>query len=335
MKSRQPPPAKRVLVVKMSSLGDLFHALPAVHCIRAGLNARIDWVTHTEYVEVVRCFSDVNRVIGFPRRHFVGQAASFIRDLQGEEYDLVLDLQGLLKSAAVAMWARGRRKIGPSFCREGSQWFYGELAGPLDKNRHAVEEALDTVRHLELPVLPPAFPVEFPKKKLKEPRPRVALLPRSRWPTKNWPAERFAAVARALRERAQASVFVLGSLRDAPPCEAIAAASPGVVNLCGKTSLVELASLLQEMDLAVSVDTGPMHMAAAVGVPVLAVFGATDPKRTGPYGGAHRVMTADGLDCRPCFSDECRRGDVACLDRITADAVTAAALEMLKGGAAS
>lgn len=335
MKSRQPPPAARVLVVKMSSLGDLFHALPAVHCIKAGMNARIDWVTHDEYVDVVRCFSDVDRVIGFPRRHFVGQAAPFIRDLQKEEYDVVLDLQGLLKSAAVAMWARGRRKIGPSYCREGSQWFYGELAGPLDKDRHAVEEALDTVRHLELPVLPPEFPVKFPRKKVKEPRPRVAILPCSRWPTKNWSAAKFAEVARGLRAQARASIFLFGSLRDGGVCAKIAEGVPESVNLCGKTSLVELAGYLQEMDLVVSVDTGPMHMAAAVGVPVLAVFGATDPKRTGPYGARHRVITTPDLDCRPCFSDECRRGDLACLDRVAAGAVAGAALEMLKSAGAS
>jgi heptosyltransferase I len=278
---------KRILVVKLSSLGDLFHALPAVHNLKVELGVSVDWVTQTNYVDLVRYFTDVDRVIGFPRRGFLGQAGPFLRELRRESYSHVIDLQGLLKSAFVSRLARADLRIGPSFAREGSRLFYTVTAARADKERHAVDEALDVVRYLGLREHKPAFPVSFHRKAIDEPHPRVALIPRSRWETKNWPVDRFTAVARGLQEKAGVSVFLVGGPDDTAACGQIETGLQGrVVNLCGRTSLVELGSLLQEMDLVISVDSGPMHMAAAVGRPVLAVFGATDPKRTGPYGPA-------------------------------------------------
>ena len=324
----------RVLVVKLSSLGDLFHALPAVRQLKRALGARVDWVTQPEYADLVRCFSDVDRVITFPRRGFPLAAPAFLRALRQERYDLVADLQGLLKSALTARLARGARRIGPSFSREGARWLYSAVAGPTNKDRHAVDEALDVVRFLKVELLPPVFPLAFPRQPLDVLRPRVALVPCSRWPTKNWPPERFAAVGRALRERSRAALFLIGGGADRAVCATIAGLlGTGVVNTAGQSSLVQTGSLLQEMDLVLTVDSGPLHMAAALGVPVLAVFGATDPKRTGPYGPGHRVLAAEGLDCRPCRARACARKDLACLQAITAEQVFAEALAMLDGGA--
>ena len=321
----------RMLVVKLSSLGDLFHVLPAVTMIRRSLSVTVDWVTQPEYVDLVRCFDGVKSVIAFPRRTFAAGFPSFLRELRVERYDFILDFQGLLKSAIAARCARGGRRIGPSYSREGAHLFYHEIAGRKDKARHAVEEALDFVRHLNIEVGAPEFPVSFSAMEPAGNSPRVVLAPCSRWPTKNWPPERFILVGRGLKERAGATLFLVGAPGDRAVCEQIERGiGAGVVNLCGRTSLVELGSLMQQMNLAITVDSGPMHMAAAVGVPVLAVFGATDPKRTGPYGKAHRVLVTEGLECRPCFSDVCRRGDLACLDRVSADEVLDAALDMLK-----
>ena len=320
----------RILVIKLSSLGDLFHALPTVRQLKQGLNATVDWVTQTAYVDLVRCFPDVDRVIAFPRRDVLRQSAAFFRELRQQEYDGIFDLQGLLKSGIVARLARGGKRIGPSFAREGSRLLYSAVAGPTNKDRHAVDEALDVIRYLGIEVRPPEFPVAFPKMPRPEPSPRIAFVPCSRWSTKNWPLERFVDVGRALQERVGATIFLVGSPEDRPVCRTIEAKLAGrVVNVCGKTSLVELGSLLQEMDLVITVDSGPMHMAAAAGRPVLAVFGATDPKRTGPYGKNHRVIVREELDCRPCFSDRCARHDLACLRDLSAEQVIMPAMEML------
>ena len=321
----------QILVVKLSSLGDLFHALPTVRALREGLGAAVDWATQTNYVELVRCFSDVRRVIGFPRRGGWADWRLFLRELRFDRYDLILDLQGLMKSAMVARLARGNRRIGPSFHREGSRLLYDEVAGARDKQRHAVEEALDVVRHLGLPLpQPPVFPVAFPKKSIEAVRPRIALVPCSRWLTKNWPVARFCEVACAVRECTGATFFLLGGQENRAACDEIAAAvGVGGVNLCGQTSLVEMGSVMAEMDLALTVDSGPMHVAAALGVPVVALFGPTDPARTGPYGAGHRVIHVPDEVCSACFSDRCRRGDLACMERIKPDQVIAAVLAML------
>ncbi len=317
----------RILVIKLSSLGDLFHALPAVHCLKRGTGAGIDWVAQTDYVDLVRCFSDVDRVIPFHRRAFFANISSWLREIREQSYDLVIDMQGLWKSALAACTARGGRRIGPSFNREGTRLVYSSVAGPRNRNRHAVEEAMDVVRHLGLPVLDPVFPVSFPSQKIEEPRPRVALVPFSRWPSKNWPSSSFLKLGKELREQMNASIFVVGGPNDAAECNTMAK-QLFARNMAGKLSLPELGGFLGEMDLVVSNDSGPMHMAAAVGTPVLALFGPTDPVRTGPYGDVHRVLIA-GLRCSPCRSRKCRFGDASCLSVLTPEMVGDAGMLML------
>lgn len=327
----------RVLIVKLSSLGDLFHALPAVHNLKVGLSAEIDWVTQQEYVDLVRRFTDVDRVIPFYRRSFFMDLRPFLRELRAQKYDYVIDLQGLLKSAIIARLARGKKRIGPSFHREGSRLFYSAVAGKRNRNRHAVEENLDIVRYLGLDPVEPEFPVNFPVKHLEEKRPRVAILPASRWHTKNWPVQCFINLVKYLQKTMDISVFLFGGAKDVEVCGEIERGLDGmVVNMAGKVNLADTGGLLKEMDILVANDSGPVHMAAAVGTPVLVVFGPTDPARTGPYGDRHRIVKTS-LPCQPCFSRMCRRagspssrqGDVPCLSEVTPERVGEMALEMM------
>ncbi len=320
----------KILVIKLSSLGDLFCALPVVHNLKVALNAQIDWVTQDEYVELVKCFTPVDRVIPFHRKAFFSGLLAFIQDLRTFEYDYIVDLQGLLKSAVVARLARGKWRIGPSFSREGACLFYDAEAGKRNKNRHAVEESLDVVRFLKREVIEPEFPTKFPAVKLEGKRPRVAILPGSRWQTKTWPTGRFAQVAKRLADEKNASIFLLGGSADIEICKQIHGAIGGnTVNMAGKTSLPEMGGILKQMDLVISNDSGPAHMAAAARTPVLVMFGPTDPARTGPYGVGHRVIKTM-LPCQPCFSRACRYDSVKCMDELTVDTVCAAALDMLK-----
>ncbi len=322
------PAPTRVLIIKTSSLGDLIHALPAVHCLRIGLPAEIDWVVNTEYADLASCFPDVRRVIPFPRR-VPGQLLAFRRALRAEKYDLAIDLQGLLKSALITRLARAARRIGPSFQREGARCFYHAVAGRRDRSRHAVEQNLDVVRYLNLPVPPPAFPLRFADPGLTSPEPRLALIPCSRWPSKNWPLASFAQTALELLDRFHATVYILGGKADAAACENLARKLKGrAVNLAGRLTLPELGGYLQAMQLAITNDSGPMHIAAALDVPVLALFGPTDPARTGPYGTRHQVFSSR-LPCRPCYRRRCRYGANACLQTILPEQVTAAAIEIL------
>ncbi len=324
------PAIPHILIVKLSSMGDVIHALPVVHQLKAGLGAKVDWVVQGEYAPLAAACPDVARVIEFPRHTWLRQGPAFLRILRAPAYDLVVDLQGLLKSALVARLARSARRIGPSFHREGARWFYSAVAGPRNRNRHAVDEACDVLRHLGLPPAAPEFPLRFPALEFTRGAPRIALVPCSRWPTKNWPIPAWIEAGRLLCAAPGADLFIFGGPADRAAGAAITAGLDGrAQDLCGRLALAELGSWLQTMDLAITVDSGPMHLAAALGVPVLALFGATDPRRTGPYGMGHRVLVADGLDCRPCRSRRCAREDLACLQGILPAQVAEAARAML------
>ncbi len=319
----------RILIIKLSSLGDLFHALPAVHNLKAETGADIDWVTHQAYAGLVRCFDDISRVIAFPRQRFPQNARAFLHDLHAVRYDLVIDLQGLLKSAVTALLARGGRRIGPSFHREGSRLFYHAVAGPRNKNRHAVIENLDIIGHLGLSLRPPVFPVTFPETAFAAESPHLVICPASRWTTKTWPAANFAAVARHLQQSRRVTVTLLGAPEDEACCAGIAAALDGPChNLAGRTPLAETGAILGRADLLLANDSGPVHMAAAVGTPALVLFGPTDPARTGPFGSGHRVVQSH-CSCQPCLRRGCHRQSGPCILDIPVDDVICHAEAML------
>lgn len=319
----------KILVVKLSSLGDLFHALPAVHMLKTELSASVDWVTTHVYRDVVKCFGDVDRVISFYRHGVLSHLRPFLTELRRDRYDLVVDMQGLLKSAVTARLARAEQVIGPSFQREGARWFYSDVAGAADRGRHAVEQCLDVVRFLGLPVSDPVFPMQVPVRPVEGARPRVALLPVSRWATKNWPAKHWVALIDQLQADGIASLYLLGGPADRPVCADIARQTRcAAVNLAGELSLVEMCGVLQDVDLLIANDSGPVHAAAALGTPCLVLFGPTDPRRTGPYGHAHRVLKRE-LDCMPCLSRTCRIKTHACLEGLEVTNVAAAARRML------
>jgi len=330
MSDPETPRKPRVLVVKLSSLGDIFHVLPAVHGLKQGLSATVDWAVQQEYAGLVRCFEDVDEVIPTSRRAFFRNLPALLRTLRPRHYDYVIDLQGLLKSSVVAGMARGRRTIGPSYHREGSRLFYGEVAGARDLQRHAVVQAMDVVRHLGLEDGETRFPVAFPAKTLGGGGRHVGLLPRSRWESKNWPPGHFAELGRRLIRENDITVYLLGGGDDASACEQIVAeiSDSRAANLAGQLDLGELGGVLQALDLLVSNDSGPVHMAAAVSTPCLVLFGPTDPARTGPFGESHRVIQAPP-PCQPCYDRNCRRHGDSCLGKISPDEVARAVLQML------
>lgn len=321
----------RILVVKLSSLGDILHVLPAVHAVKASTGAAVDWVVHPEFASIVRCFSDVDNVITFPRHAILNNLAGAVRELRKTKYDMVVDLHGLLKSAVVARLAKAKRRIGPSYSREMSWLFYGERAGRMNRDRHAVDQALDTVKYLGFPIPERKFEPELfklPPSPLADGK-FIAFAPVSRWATKNWPAAKFAETAAILAKTHPGyRMLVLGSKADKEVGDEIAKASPMVENLCGRTTIGESLSILSRCDLLVANDTGPVHMAVAVGTKCLVVFGPTRPNWTGPYGDGHEIAMLD-LPCQPCMKRKCARGDHACMAGISAGFVAAAASRML------
>lgn len=340
----------RILVVKLSSLGDILHVLPTVHELRVQLNAEIDWVVHPEFASLVHCFADVDNVLTFPRRGILKALGPSVKALKAKEYDLIVDLHGLFKSGFVAHLARGKRRIAPSYVREGAGIFFGERASSPDSNkctahdnRHAVERAYDTLSYLGLkrPEKPykaelresADLPVgEMPNNNNGK---TIAFAPVSRWQSKDWPVERFGELAKLLLERdSSLRLMIVGGKGDIAVGDKIAELAGDSVrsridNICGKTSIAQSLQLLGKCDLLIANDTGPVHMAAAVGTRCLVIFGPTRPDWTGPYGEGHRVIMRK-LPCQPCLKHKCPRGDHACMKSITAAEVADAAMEMIQ-----
>ena len=325
---------KRILVIKLSSLGDIAHALPAVRALKERTGAAVDWVVQPEYGPLLALCPDVDRLIEFPRRNWRRGWGTFWRELRRERYDWVVDLQGLFKSALAARLARGTRRAGPAWAREGAPWVYdvrpARKPGP---RRHAVEELMEIVE-LVAPggdSKPPAPRLNVPESPPDgRPGPQVGLAPFSRWRTKDWPLEHFAGLGRRLVAEMGCRILILGGAGDEAAGARLAAEIGNAArNLCGQTDLPGLCSRLKSLDLLVTVDSGPMHWADAMGVPLVAVFGATDPDRTGPFRQREHVVAREGLSCRPCHSRTCARGDLACLQTLDVETVLQAALERL------
>lgn len=327
----------RILAVKLSSLGDVLHALPAVAGFASVPGNEVEWAVQPQFAPLVERFSCVSRVWRVPRpsetRAWLGALAA----LRKERFDLVVDFQGLLKSAVVARAPRASRVLGPSFAREGSRFFYDELAArPGGPRRHAVDECFDALRHEGVPVpAEPSFPLDLPP---VDPDalapalrglsgPRVAVAPFSRWESKNWPAARFAEAIRLLVERRGARVYVAGGPGDAAASASIIeSAGVPAANLCGRLSVAESASLFSRCAALLTNDSGPMHLAAAVGTRCVALFGPTSPDRTGPWGPRHRILRA-ACPKAPCRKRVCPLGTGACLSGVSAAEAVSAVLD--------
>ena len=313
-------------------MGDIMHALPAVHAIKLATSAEIDWVAHSEYVELIRCFPCVDRVIPFPRHAFVRRFSRFLQELRASKYDYALDFQGLLKSAMVCMLARCNTRIGPALPREGSKLFYSRRAERCAADTHAVAQNMAIARLLgvqpeqcgQLPKL------NVPSYKFNLPAPLVAIVPGSRWPAKKWPASKFAETAMLMLEQRSIGFFLLGGPDDQAACRVIQEALPPglALNLAGKASIVETASILGEMSLVIGNDTGPLHIAAMLKVPTVTIMGPTDERRTGPWGNRNTVVRAP-IECAPCLRRRCKFKHSRCMTEIQPVLVARIALRKL------
>jgi heptosyltransferase I len=348
-----------ILIVKLSALGDVIHTLPALTALRrAHPTARINWLIEATAAPLVLGHPALDQALVWQRRQFAGALRSghwlralgllrsFVRELRAVRYDLVLDFQALLKSAVWVALARGVRKVGfgPGMARsEGSYLFLNERVPAVSMEVHALDRGLMLLEAIGIPRgtvvydLPIAPETRRQAEQLLHdagigPHDRyVALHPRTRWPTKHWCPERFAAVADALPSLDCRAVFT-GAPEDRRGVdEVFACLKRPAVRLDGKLDLKTLAALFQRASLVVSTDTGPMHLAAAVNTPVVAIFGPTAPQRTGPYGPRHKVVRAE-VACSPCFSRQCRSSvaeEMACMKRIETDDVIHAIRELL------
>lgn len=335
---------RRLLIVKPSSLGDVVHVLPTLSALRRRFpSSKLSWLVKREWADVLEGNPDLDEVLAVDLSAKGWPAA--IRAVREGRFDLVVDLQGLLRSAVLG-WASGSAvRVGFANGREGSPWFYTHHVPMPDAPMHAVDRYLLMARFLGAePEKPGPSAFCLPRDPEAEARVEallaaagvragtmlVALNPSARWMTKRWPAASFAAVGDWL-QRQGARVVVIGGREERPVGEAVMRAMHGApIDLAGKTTMKELIALLRRLRVFITNDSGPMHLAAAVGTPVIALFGPTDPARTGPYGAGHTVLRS-GVPCSPCFSRDCANAvTMECLTAIQPQRVIEAAKQILE-----
>jgi lipopolysaccharide heptosyltransferase I len=325
----------RFLIVRLGAMGDIVHAIPVAAALRRSFpDARIDWLVAAKHREILDLVPVIDRRLAFHDSSFVGA----IRELRSAHYDVTFDLQGLIKSAALARSSGAPRVVGFSsnYVRERlARAFYTDAhdpgrGGTFDprETRHVVELNLGLLQTIGLTVARPEFPIDcvdsaVARQVAAQAGGRYALLnPGAAWPNKRWPPPRFAALARSLKDRHGLASAVLWGPSEQPLGEEIVAASAGAAVLCPKTTIADLVALARGAALMVSGDTGPTHVASALGVPLVGIYGPTRPSRNGPLS-ADDVAVSRDMTCECHHLRQCRR-ERMCLADIAVEEVVAA-----------
>lgn len=310
--------APRIALIKLSSLGDVVHALPVAATLRARVpDAHLTWIVERREAAVLRDHPALDALIAVDTRRWrrarslsdladvVGAMGEMRRRLRAAAFDVALDLQGLLKSGVIAAATRAPLRIGlpARRCREPlSAVFTNRRVEPPPAARHIVDQHLsllaplqigDPVREFRLPVdaAAEARAEEFlAAGGLKPGRHLVVLNPGAGRSDKRWPEERFRALADRLTEDAGADVVVVWGPGEEPTGRRIAPPGDSRAVLGPPTNLHELVAFLRRASVLVAADTGPLHLAAALGTPCVGLYGPTSAVRNGPYGSGHRCL---------------------------------------------
>jgi lipopolysaccharide heptosyltransferase I len=356
---------RRILLIKLSAVGDVVQTIPLLNTLRRRYPAaQVDWLVTPAIAELLRHNPAISNVIEFPRQEWSSPwrlapfavSARLAARLHRARYDLVLDLQGQLRSAVFAWLSRSPVRIG--FDRPRAQaWEASPRQFPDAARRHAWQGAregswLAYTHHIPLPTIDvhpvdrylsvgamlglddgaadfsfPIPPEATARVAAKLDRHGIAktklvvMAPGTAWETKQWRREGFAEAARHFLQNGFA-VALVGSGREHAACAAVAGLAPGAVNLAGETALSELAALVARAAICVTNDSGPMHLAVALKRPVVGIFGPTDPLWAGPYRRDGTVVRTE-LPCSPCYLRQlsrCTHGH-ACMQLVSSGVV--------------
>jgi len=333
---------KNILIVKLSAIGDVIHALPVAHALKQQYpQARITWVVEKPAYDLLTNNPDIDEIIIFDKPKFKSLAGlltngyTFGQELKSRNFDLAIDLQGLFKSAAISYLSGAPKRLVYCNAREQSHLVGQRICGEHEQG-HVVERYLDVARHLGCKVNEVLFPIHITEIEgqtaeaianhagLQLDNPYIVLAPGTNWPSKCWSTTRFAELADKLYADNIIPVIIGGPNDKRLAQEIIANTQVPPIDLTGKTSMKQLAYIIKKSQAFVGGDTGPMHLAVAIGAKTVAMFGPTDPKRNGPYGDGHKVLLAP-VTCQGCWQRKCpQQGE--CMDKIAAEIVWQALL---------
>lgn len=330
---------KNILIIKMSSLGDVIHTLPFSAALRRLYpKARISWLVHPQFSGFLPDPPTIDKIIYFDKVAFnkmgffkkIKFLRKFRQELHAEKFDLVIDMQGLFKSAVVAALTGCPNRIGYCEMREGSALVSKPICGP-HADDHVIERYLDVARHLGANIQEIEFPLpnldrelELVREKLHmagmKSKEYVVFVPGARWETKEWPPKHYAELADRITEDGTYVVLAGGpDEREKAALIEATAETDKIIDLTGQTSLRELAALIKGCKVFISGDTGPLHFAAALKKPLIAMYGPTKADRTGPYGSDKATVLVTPAACAGCLKKHCN--DWHCMSDITPEMV--------------
>ncbi len=336
---------RNILIIKLRHIGDVLLSTPVLRALRdAYPDARLTMLVNRGTEEILAHNPDLNEVLCLEKGSW-GAQWSFVQSLRRRAFDCVIDLTDGDRSAVISLATGASIRVGFNAEHRWRGLLYSAVATPRSTDQHRVEYDLCALRHLGLDPKPgtPFLHVSPSENAVvetwlreagltssKEARPLLLLQPGARYSLKVWPHERFVELANRLTDRFSCRILLGGDQREREIAEQIARKmhdAPKVV--AGEFSLLQFAALAKRCALFVGNDGGAMHIAAAMGTPVVALFGPTYPRRWGPRGGPAQVIYK-GLDCRACYHPACLRGDDSCMQQITVDEVFGAASRMLE-----
>jgi len=338
----------KILIVRLGALGDIVHALPVAAALRERYaDATIDWLVDARYARLLELVPVIDRrvVISPGAKAAKGPAAAgelrfdgragvlrAVGALRAERYDAAVDLQGLLKSAVLARLSGARRVIGfeRRYLRERvAAPFYTERCDP-GRPGHVVHKNLSVLRAFGVHDAPLVFPfsvgespaLEGVRDLVRDASGFALINPGAAWPNKRWPPERFGETAAWLRDHHGVASVVLWGPGEERLARAVAGTSKGAALPGPATQLADVIALARAARLMISGDTGPLHLAAAAGTPIVALFGPTDPARNGPWATDDICLSRYG-QCVCHYRRRCRR-ERACIEEITQEDVRGA-----------
>lgn len=349
----------KLLIVKISSLGDVIHGFAVANELKLQRpDITIDWLVGDVCAELVKHQPAVRKVWPFKRGQWGGswgslstwsEIAGLVSSIRRERYDVCLDLQGLLRSGLVTLFSGAKKRVGYHNSREGSRLCYN-VRLESGESEHAVDILLQSLAFFGAKIpQKPAFKFDIPgeadaavKRLLDDfgisgpPRPSamaaqvgryMVFHPGARWETKRWPDEKWSELADSFSKSAGLPVIFTGSGGESGMVKEIINGRKNLFNAAGRLTLLELSALLKGAELMVTVDSGPMHIAAALSTPIVALFGPTSTAKTGPRSGGPVELVTARFDCAPCFKRDCGVKP-NCMDAITAAEVESKILSL-------
>jgi heptosyltransferase I len=341
---------ERILIVKLSAIGDIIHTLPAVAALRRTYpEAWLAWIVERTGANLLRGNPDLDELIAVDTTAWranwwmgLRHAWYVTRHLRRAGFDLCIDFQGLLKSALFTYMSGAPRRLGfpRQMCREPLSAVFTNLHGPVvDPDMHVVDQLVELLKPVGVATTERRFTIPLTEADehfaervwrelgLRSDVPVVVLHPGAAWETKRWGALNFSRLNDALIRRYQVRTLLTWGPGEESLIQRVVRGTAYTPAIAPATTLLQLAALIARGRAFVGGDTGPLHLAAAVGTPTVALFGPSNPKRNGPYGPRH-VVLHQKLPCSHCYQRTCNHWE--CLPGIEVDTVVKAVGSLLE-----